>query len=265
MYGDVRHIFVMQSETENEVDFGEIQHSADKYSKAFNSHHNQRQAKAERKTAKSEERKNYRNGDTSEPHFRPVGQRPINNKQRTKPPKVADKSPLIDNQINSNGSADEMKSKLTPESASEVSGKTTKLTSITSPSSTTPDSIKSTSEESSTKESDRKTEEAVDKAVFDLFSNISSVFSAASTTTTQETSSTTTSSKAANENTQEPSITERTAILEGDEEVISEEIFEDSLTSSSTTTKEPIATTTTEALLFQDSMIVQIPTNKRGV
>jgi hypothetical protein len=261
MYGDLRHISVMQSEIENELDFDEIQHFADKYSKSFNSHHNQRQGKAattEKKATKNEERKNYRNGDSSEPHFRPV-----NNKQRTKPPKVVDKSSLIDNQI-----AEEMKSKSTSVNATEISGKTTKLTSITSPSSsTTPGSIKSTSEtanDNMTKESDQENNEAIDKAVFDLFSNISSVFAASTTSTTFETS---TLSKTVSENTQEPSIIEKNSQIESGEEItLSEEINnEDKETSSTLASKEPIATTTTGAQLFQDSMIVQIPVNKRGV
>lgn len=274
MYGDLRHISVMQSEIENEIDFGEIQHSADKYSKAFNTHHNQRKGKGasmERKTTKNEERKNYRNGDTVEPHFRPV-----NNKQRTKPPKVVDKSAIIDNQI-----VEEMKAKSAAANATEISGKTTKLTSITSPSSsTTPGSIKSTSEaindDMLTEESDRESNKTVDKAVFDLFSNISSAFTASSTfssttTTTSRTLETTTFSKS-NENTQEPSVTERNAQIDRDEEVTyseensDEEKEEDEkITSTAGTSKEPIKTTTTEALLFQDSMTVPIPFNKRGV
>lgn len=271
MYGDLRHISVMQSEIENEIDFDEIQHSVDKYSKAFNTHHRKGKfATTEGKTTKKEERKNYRNGDTSEPHFRPV-----NNKQRTKPPKVVDKSSLIDNRI-----IEEMKAKSAAINATEVSGKTTKLTSITSPSSsTTPGSIKSTStainDEMLTKESDRENNKTVDEAVSDLFSNLSSIFTASSTvtsTTTSTTLETSTLSKALNEDTQEPSVTERSTQMDLDEKVtfggenMDDEIeINERISSTTSTSKEPIKTTTTEALLFQDSMVVPIPVNKRGV
>lgn len=268
MYGDLRHIYVMQSENENEVDIGE--YSADKYSKAFNMHQSQRKAKdATAQMPKSEERKNYRNGESSEPHFRPVVQRPANNKQRNKPPKDFNKNALIDNQINSNGNIDDTKTKLTSNNASEVNKKTTKLASIT-PSSITPDGIASSSEtiniEMSTVESDQKNTEtsetdAVDKAVFDLFSNISSAFTTKTITTTLETS---TISKLISENTQEPSITERNSqnIEDVEGEIFSMDITEnDNKTVASTTT----VTKTTEAQLFQDSMIIPIPLNKRGV
>ncbi len=254
MYGDIRHIYVMQSEIENEIDFGEIHNSADKYSKAFNTHHHQRQAKNVKPT-KSEGRKNYRNGDASEPHFRPV-----NNRLRTKPPKVTDKSPLADNQINLNANVDDTKLKITSENGQETSEKTTEATSTTS-------SIKITTEndeEISTEESDQTIVEAVDKAALDLFSNISSAFTASSTTTTTlETSTTKTMSKTLSESTHEFSVTERNTQLKNDEE----KPIEVSETSTSTSTsKEPLATTTTQAQLFQDSMSVPpVVTNKRGV
>lgn len=158
MYGDVRHIFVMQSELENEIDFDDIKLTADKYSKAFNTHNKprHRQMKAKKVTAKATttttttrnvERKNYRSGDTSEPHFRPA-QRPaaINTKQRTKPPKLVnvndqnEKTSLIDNLIQTNVES-LTNTKLNEKSSSQT---TTKLTSVLSSSSTTPSS--STSE-----------------------------------------------------------------------------------------------------------------------
>lgn len=298
MYGDLRHMFVMQSELENEIDFEDIKNSADKYSKAFNEHnkHNQqRQGKAVKKktaarTTKRGEKKTYRSGDTSEPHFRPA-QRPaaLNTKQRTKPPKVNEKTSLIDNLINSNvdaiNAADETKSKFTESDASspsDVSGKTTKLTSITSSSSTTPNSLKSTSEALTTKdvddyqsvkaESDRIENETVDKAVLDLFTNISSQHTASSTSTSTITSTASTLNE--NERSEEPSITERNAqnselddeVTLGDE-IISEILNgeSDSTISVTSTSKEPLMTTTTEAQLFQDSMVVQAPVNRRGV
>jgi hypothetical protein len=295
MYGDIRHLYVMQSEAENEIDFEDIRHSADKYSKAFNEHnkHNRRQGKAVRKpkittTTKSGERKTYRNngGDTNEPHFRPA-QRPaaLNSKQRTKPPKTAEKNSLIDNLINSNvdASADEMKSKSPDNNTSDVSGKTTKLISITTSSlSTTPNSLKSISEATSIdaaddddhlpttkEESDRKKNETVDKTVLDLFGNISSALSASSTATT--------STLKASEENEEVTITERNVQLdinaERDEvildvELITEDLSDESdvvLISATSTSKEPLMTTTTEAQLFQDSVVIPTPINRRGV
>lgn len=253
MYGDMRHMFVMQSELENEIDFEDVKHTADKYSKAFNEH-NKRQGKAVKKTSsttKRGERKTYRNGDTSEPHFRP-----LNTKQRTKPPKVADKNSLIDNLINSNVNADETKSKSTE--SSEVMGK---IVSSKTPDTTTPIDD---DDRSGKEESDRRENETVDKAVLDLFANISSVL-AASSTTLATTASTVKSS-------QEPSITERNAQLEQDEvtlgdEIISEILYgeSDSPIAVSSTSKEPLMTTTTEAQLFQDSKVMPAPANRRGV
>lgn len=269
MYGDMRHKFVMQSEFENEIDFED---TADKYSKAFNEH-NKRQGKAMKKTSsttttKRAERKTYRNGDTSEPHFRPA-QRPLNTKQRTKPPKVADKNSLIDNLINSNANVDETKSKTTESNnaSSEVIGKT---------SSTTPDNtttIDVDEDDRSAKESDRKENETVDKAVLDLFGNISSVLTASSTTLSSSTLVTTTASVVV-KSSQEPSITERNAQLEQDEVTLGDEMISEILdgesdssidTVSSSTSKEPLMTTTTKAQLFQDSKVMQVPVNRRGV
>lgn len=272
MYGDMRHMFVMQSELENEIDFEDVQHTADKYSKAFNEHNNKRQGKAVKKTSsttttKRGERKTYRNGDTSEPHFRPA-QRPLNTKQRTKPPKVADKNSLIDNLINSNANADETKSKTTEstDASSEVMiGKSTSSSS----SSTTPENT-TIDDDHSEKESDRKENETVDKAVLDLFGNISSVLAAASSTTLTSSTLTTTTASAV-KSSQEPSITERNAQLEPDEvtldsdEIISEILYGDSPNIVSSTSNEPLMTTTTKAQLFQDSKVMQVPVNRRGV
>lgn len=62
MYGDIRHIFVMQSEIENEVDSDDFKHFADKYSKAFNNNqqHNERNSHREMKSRKIVEKKNFR-------------------------------------------------------------------------------------------------------------------------------------------------------------------------------------------------------------
>lgn len=61
MYGDIRHIFVMQSEIENEVDSDDFKHHADKYSKAFNNQHEQQRKTREMKIKKiSGEKKNFR-------------------------------------------------------------------------------------------------------------------------------------------------------------------------------------------------------------
>ena len=217
-------------------------------------------------TTKRGERKTYRNGDTSEPHFRPA-QRPLNTKQRTKPPKVADKNSLIDNLINSNANADETKSKTTEsnDASSEVIGKT---------SSTTPDSTTTVlDDDRSAKESDRKENETVDKAVLDLFGNISSVLAASSTTLSSSTLVTTTASGV--KSSQEPSITERNAQLEQDEVTLGNEMISEILDgernspdldkASSSTSKEPLMTTTMKAQLFQDSKVVQVPVNRRGV
>jgi len=302
MYGDVRHIFVMQSELENEIDFDDIKLTADKYSRAFNTHNKprHRQMKAKKVTAtRNVERKNYRSGDNSEPHFRPA-QRPaaINTKQRTKPPKLtvndqSEKTSLIDNLIQTNVES-LTNTKLNEKSTSQA---TTKLTSISS-SSTTP-SI-STSEimndEDSNRivdnheqayddeESDREKNETVDIAVIDLFSNISSALSASSTSTvsTTEKVSTEATTTMSNNSSETPSIMTKNKVTTEEneelEEVVDEifsELVNDSSSSASSTSavvekiddkgqtsKDPSLTTTTEAQLYQDA----IPTaNRRGV
>lgn len=206
MYGDMRHIFVMQSEMENEIDFDDIKTSADKYSKAFNMH-NKRQMKA----AKDAERKNFRSD--SEPYFRPLAQRPsaINSKQKTKPPKVvlkeqSENDALLDNMIKSNIDAivEDLKIKEENFTAEVSEGTTTKTTSrLTSsvPSSTTTTSpssgISKTKDELLNDRVEviafKKNDEAsADKVVANLFNNISSA--SLSTTSPSSSSSLSTSS-----------------------------------------------------------------------
>lgn len=280
MYGDLRHIFVMQSELENEIDFGDIQHTADKYSKAFNTHNNQRQARSKKATADGG-RKNYRSGDASEPHFRPA-QRPsaTNTKQRTKPTKLSatdEKSSLIDNLIQTNvdalGGGDELKGKL-----EKITTTTVKSSSSSSSSSTTA-AVNS--------DDDQLESETIGKAEIslDLFGNISSVLSA-STTTTLKTSTT----QRVNDTTEVPVIREKNkeifeevleesieqAIVDkmgeisfADGESLTEATFSadeptasEKLDEKEQTSKDPAITTTTEAQLFQDSVLT---TNRRGV
>jgi hypothetical protein len=272
MYGDMRHIFVMQSELENEIDFDDIQHSADKYSKAFNSH-NQRQMKAKKTSV---DRKNYRSD--SEPYFRPA-QRPsaTNSKQKTKPPKVSvtekvDNNLVIDNliKINIETLSEESKRK---EESSESSMITTKLTSVPS-SSTTPSSISSTTNDSQLDESTASDKESTkfDKVVLNLFNNISSALS----------SSTTTSPSTTDESAVKLSSTLKNESIIKLEEELEDEVLNDleQLASGAMETstesdamdrnnsKEP-QTTTTETQLFQDTVQKEkepVPVvNRRGV
>lgn len=281
MYGDMRHIFVMQSELENEIDFDDIQYSADKYSKAFNSHNQQRQMKAKKVSV---DRKNYRS--ESEPYFRPA-QRPsaTNSKQKTKPPKVSvtdkvDNNLFIDNLIKSNIEAleDELKKK---EESSESSMKTTRLTSVTS-SSTTPSIVPSTATESQLDQSaaDNVDTTKVDKIVLNLFNNISSVLSSSTTISSNtvktsdllsvEESSVKLSSTLKNE-----SIIKLEAELEeellNDLEQLASGAAETSTESDAmdrNNSKEP-QTTTTETQLFQDTVQKEKEpapvVNRRGV
>jgi hypothetical protein len=271
MYGDQRHIFVMQSELENEIDFDDIKHTVDKYSKSFNDQHKQRprsrQGRAKKATAttkRNAERKNYRSGDASEPHFRPA-QRPAatNTKQRTKPPKtneLSEKSALLDNLIQSNVDALDVKVTTTT---------TTRLTSIV-PSSTSSAASEASATEASetvvddaTDESDRKA--SVDKAVLDLFGNISSALSAAPTTTLR----TTTTAAAANASTTLAAVSNETlVVIDGNNVDDGYDDDDDDETTEGTAaeqpTKDATVTTTTEAQLYQDHAIV--PTmNRRGV
>jgi hypothetical protein len=271
MYGDQRHIFVMQSELENEIDFDDIKHSADKYSQTFNKQHNQkkppnaRQAKAKKvapaatettttTTKRNAERKNYRSGDASEPHFRPA-QRPsaTNTKQRTKPPKVnvSEQSSLIDNFIQSNVDALDVKV-------------TTKLTSIVPSSSTASTSTTEASEiihDDTEEVSDRRA--TVDKAVLDLFSNISSALAAAPTTTLNATLA----DVAVNETSESPPESLKTTLNlteDGEDDNDDDIEAEQETTLPAAASKDPSVTTTTEAQLYQDHAIV--PTmNRRGV
>lgn len=262
MYGDMRHIFVMQSELDNEVDFDDLRHSADKYSKTFN----QRQMKAKKIVA---DRKNFRSD--SEPYFRPA-QRPsaINSKQKTKPPKVVASEPdnnvLIDNMIKTNleAIAGEPKSSGENPAMLEASRKTTKLTSVTL-SSTTPSGVSKLSHDEAFTASDATT---VDKVVLNLFNNISSALS----TTTMTTLRTSPIQSSVDESTEKLSSTLRNELISSNdlkvvEEELEKEIVNDleELASSNVetmveneavdrnTSKEP-ATTTTETQLFQDTV-----------
>lgn len=71
MYGDLRHIFVVKSELDNEINFEDVKNTADKYSQTFN---NRRHMKAKKLTV---ENKNQRSNDVmdklEQPHFRPAG------------------------------------------------------------------------------------------------------------------------------------------------------------------------------------------------
>ncbi|CRK93747.1 CLUMA_CG007275, isoform A [Clunio marinus] len=284
MYGDMRHIFVMQSELSNEVDYDDIQHTADKYSKAFNMH-NQRQMKAKKDTI---DRKNFRS--ETEPYFRPA-QRPsaINSKQKTKPPKITSNEQtelLLDNLIKSNVDAITEGAKMKDEnsSSSGESVKTTILTSVPS-ASTTPSSLKKIKDEYEVSDhlNEINTTAAttnVKNIVINLFSNISSALSSSSTTSTI--SSLKTSPVASSVDDEKLSTTsERNDILEKVEE-LEKEIFNDieQLTQNESepilgnedgdrkNTKEP-QTTTTETQLFQDTVQKdKEPTpvvNRRGV
>lgn len=270
MYGDMRHIFVMQSELENEVDLDDIQHSADKYSKAFNTHNNQRQMKAK----KTVDKKNFRSD--AEPYFRPA-QRPsaINSKQKTKPPKIASNEPaesnvLLDNLIKSNIDALVEEIKIKDDSQNRA---TTKLTTTSSqPSSSTPSSsssIKSKDDDNDQEEESKIEVTAnVDKEVSTLFSNISSTFSSSSMTSTTETPIETSSFEMEKEeSTEKLSSTLRNKLINKLDEELTEELLNDLETVASgideassesdvldrNNSKEPL-TTTTETQLFQDTV-----------
>lgn len=274
MYGDMRHIFVMQSELDNEIDFDDIHDSADKYSKVFNDH-NKREMKA-RKVSATAERKNFRS-DT-EPYFRPA-QRPsaVNTKQKTKPPKVASNEPadssILDNLIKSNIDA-------IAEDLRENATKTTKLTSVPA-SSTTPSTVSSTLPDLAVALSN-ETSSSVRVEVLSLFSNISSALS--STTPSSGTTIASTTTEGANDTVDKLSTKLKNELaspnsLEKVELLLEEEIVKDleEVASSATETfvdsedknnsKEP-QTTTTETQLFQDTMKEKEPApvvNRRGV
>lgn len=303
MYGDMRHIFVMQSELENEVDFEDLQHSADKYSKAFNSH-NQRQMKAKKS---AQERKNFRSD--SEPYFRPA-QRPsaVNSKQKTKPPRTtsneaSENNVLVDNMIKSNIDAivGDLRTKeeenLT--TAPDVSTGTAKLTSSSSTSSSSLSTTASASSSgSSSKDIDEKvineataenvsetTEE--DKLALNLFNNISSAM-----LSTAASSSVSTSSSALDDGKDKVLFTLKnesvnpSALYKLEEEEVGEaslndleqvassvgETFTESTVLDRNSSKEPqttTTTTTTETQLFQDTVQKEKEpaqvVNRRGV
>lgn len=280
----MRHIFVMQSEMENEVDFEDMQHSADKYSKAFNTH-NQRQMKAKKAVI---DRKNYRSD--SEPYFRPA-QRPsaVNSKQKTKPPKTiaseqTDSNLLLDNLIKSNIDAivGDLKIKEDNVSTLEVSIRTTKLSSVAL-SSTTPSAIlKSSNEQVVDSQSNEKNDTAttVDKVVLDFFSNISSALSSTTpsslstpsiVSTVEDKISFTLKNELMGVNSLEKLEQEiEDEALNDLEQVASSagEIFAESDVLDRNNSKEP-QTTTTETQLFQDTVQKEKdPTpveNRRGV
>lgn len=246
----MRHIFVMQSELENEVDFDDIHDSADKYSKAFNSH-NKREMKARKVAAAAAvERKNFRSD--SEPYFRPA-QRPsaINTKQKTKPPKVVTNeqpdSSILDNMIKTNIDA----------IVEDLKEKTTKLTSVPS-SSTTPSSVASTQPDKIALSNETS---SVDQEVLSLFSNISSALSSTTAGSSTTIASTTTDE---GKQTEKLSTKLKNELASSFEQQLEEEVFKDlqEVASSASETfadnddrnnsKEP-QTTTTETQLFQDT------------
>lgn len=275
MYGDMRHIFVMQSEMENEIEMEDI---ADKYSKAFNGH-NQRQMKSK----KAAERKNFRSD--SEPYFRPA-QRPsaINSKQKTKPPKVvsndAQADVLLDNLIKSNVDAivGDLKTKEDDEQARvEVSKQTTKLTSVSS-SSTTPSSASNSKDEQFVSSDEAADDNDEMKVVLNLFNNISS---ALSSTTPSSLNTSTVDDEDKLSSTLRSEVLTSSALDKQEEEVVEEtlndleqvassvgETFSDTDALDRNNSKEP-QTTTTETQLFQDTVQKdKDPTpivNRRGV
>lgn len=284
----MRHIFVMQSELENEVELDDIQHSADKYSRAFNEH-NQRQVKAKKAIV---ERKNFRSD--SEPYFRPA-QRPsaINSKQKTKPPKTvsneqADSNVILDNMIKSNIDAivEDLKTKEDNLAMLDVSIKTTKLTSVPS-SSTTPSSV---SKDNNEKVIDKQSEDkydatTVDKVVSNLFNNYSSLLTS-STSSTMNTSTTPSFDEESNDkllftlknelmgsnNLEKLENEFEEEAVKALEQVASDEreVFTENDGSTRNNSKEPqTADTTTETQLFQDTVHKEKePTpivNRRGV
>lgn len=285
MYGDMRHIFVMQSELDNEIDFDDIQHSADKYSKAFNSH-NQRQMKAKKMAV---DRKNFRSD--AEPYFRPA-QRPsaVNSKQKTKPPKAAasneptDNNVLLDNliKINSEAIVDDVKPKDETLSTPAESKKTTKLTSVSSSSTTPGTASKVDTEQYDESAFTKPAATTVDKVVLNLFNNISSALSS----TTISAVKTSSIQSAVEESTEKLSSTLRNELvnsndLQAVEEELEKEIFNDLVQATSNgevsdetdaidrnNSKEP-QTTTTETQLFQDTVHKEkepVPVvNRRGV
>lgn len=297
MYGDMRHIFVMQSEMENEIDYGDMKFSADKYSKAFNSHNAQREMRAK----KEAERKNFRSD--AEPYFRPA-QRPsaTNSKQKTKPPKVASNEQqsqsndvLLENLIKSNidaivGDSRKKEDNFTSTSPA-VTQKTTKLTSVPS-SSTTPSSTSVASDELVSESvgkvaSEKNDEESTaDKVVLNLFSNISSALS--SSTAAPSTSSSTSAAISVDEDSKEElsSTSKDESIVSNTLATVEEEIEAEALNDleqiaasvgetiaetdaiDRNNSKEP-QTTTTETQLFQDTVHKEKDpapvVNRRGV
>lgn len=288
----MRHIFVMQSEMENEIDYEDMKYSADKYSKTFNSHNAQREMRAK----KEAERKNFRSD--SEPYFRPA-QRPsaTNSKQKTKPPKVVaneqqsqSNDVLLENTTKSNIDAKKKDDNSTSTSPA-VSQKTTKLTSVPS-SSTTPSSTSDVPDElvseSVGKIASKKNDEgtAVDKVVLNLFSNISSALS--STTAASSTSSSTSATISVDEDGKEElsSTSKDESIVSNTLETVEEEIEAEALNDleqiaasvgetiaetdaiDRNNSKEP-QTTTTETQLFQDTVHKEKDpapvVNRRGV
>lgn len=282
----MRHIFVMQSEIENEVDFDDLQHFADKYSKAFNTH-NQRQEKAKKLVT---ERKNFRSD--SEPYFRPA-QRPsaFNSKQKTKPPKTGtvteatelnDENLLLDDLIKNNVDAIVQDLKEKDDNLASLEGSTratTKLTSVTSSSPTIPSSAQTTSKKELLIDMQSDNATTVDKIVLNFFNNISSALPSTTPNVPTNVSSvddikTKTSSTLSNEllidveNT-EPEVEQETANDLAEVVALNVgEIFAESDGFDRNSSKEP-QTTTTETQLFQDTVQKEKEpapiVNRRGV
>lgn len=285
MYGDMRHFFVVQSELENEVDFEDLQYSADKYSKAFNTH-NQRQQKAKKVVT---ERKNFRSD--SEPYFRPA-QRPsaVNSKQKTKPPKTGiateatetnNENLLLDNLIKSNVDAIVEDLKKKDDNLASLEGSTratTKLTSVASSSSTTPSSATTTSKEELLFDMQSDDATTIDKVVANFFNNISSAVPSTTPNAPANVSSvddikTKISSTLTNEllidvDNMEPELEQETANDLAEVASNVGEVFAESDGLDKNSSKEP-QTTTTETQLFQDTVQKEKEpapiVNRRGV
>lgn len=194
MYGDLRHIFVVKSELDNEINFEDVKNTADKYSQTFNS---RRQMKAKKITV---ENKNQRSNDVmdklEQPHFRPAGSKLSTTSSKLRLP--TSKQPMVirnesftifDNFIKDILDTTALKLKDKTDSSSSnifVIQKSTKL----SPTSTTTASISKTSQvESSTenttkfddnlenreiqelRETEAKVEEIISNLTVSIFSN----------------------------------------------------------------------------------------------
>ena len=163
MYGDLRHIFVVKSELDNEINFEDVKNTADKYSQTFN---NRRQMKAKKITV---ENKNQRSNDVmdklEQPHFRPAGSKLTTTSSKlrlstSKQPLMSrnESFTIFDNFIKDILDSNALKLKDKQETSSSniyVIHKSTKL----SPTSTTTASVSKTSQVESSTEKATKSDE----------------------------------------------------------------------------------------------------------